>query len=233
MKFFYKTPIYNNLYENTLDYVHNTYIDSTANNNKQFFIALTIFYTNYYYYFSKNNKKIFYKLNQHSYLKKFLNLLCRHGCKLTVLNCNFFSFSNMFFSNILYSRNQNIIITYTHFYTFLYNIENYRWLRSTLTLIAWASSWLDYIFKPYITHKSYKAGYKKVPKAKIVYISTIKRPLIFYYFYKNFIKLSYYRGLKNRFTHIFLDTIFNYKNSKLFSNKIGIYTKYIQKTTKR
>jgi len=191
------------------------------------------FLFNYSFLINKQSKKIIgYKLFLHSYIKKYFNSTTRHGLKLTSTNAFFYSYLSLF----TYIYNYNTLsnrLSYNYTTTFIYNLDNYKWLRNSFTLWGWTISWLNFIFKSSISQRSHRAGHsKKAPIIVLKYVTPIKRPLVVYYFYKNFIKINHYRSFSSRASNILFDTFLNYKKSKLFLMKIGIYQKHIQKTLK-
>ena len=110
--FYYLHEINNNLFDNIYNY--KLYCDYML-----YFLYLQ--YTPYILKKTKNN----YKLNINSYVKKFFNKLSRHGLKLTTLNSIFYG-SNLLFNSILPTIHKNILQTYTHYNTFIYNLSSYK-----------------------------------------------------------------------------------------------------------
>lgn len=113
-------------------------------------------------------KNLSYRLSQHSYSKKFLSILNRHGNKLTVIQKLFYNYYNFFLFLSLKKKLPSSLYHHTH--TILYNVTNYKWLRNIFNLWMWVYTWLDFIFKYKIKQPKVKAGRKKKKNKSTSYI---------------------------------------------------------------
>jgi hypothetical protein len=90
------------------------------------------------------------------------------------------------------------------------------------------------MFKYSIVKKKPKAGKKKQKaKLKLKYVTPLKRAFVINYYMKYLIKDQSYLQFKNRYLSVLLDTLLNYKNSRLYNLKLAIYRKNIEKTKQK
>lgn len=161
--------------------------------------------------------------NINNNLSKFSTNIFKNGLKikfLKILNFFFFSFFSFFFlknsskSNYSYSK---------EIYSLLLN--NY-YMNNYVTLSSWLLSNFYFLF--YLRKKNkIKNKSNQLNNFKIDFLNKKKRSFYMIKFFKNLIFLNKKIKIKNNLLFFFFDLFLNYKESRLYIQKINIYKKFL------